>query len=180
VIKGFNSWEIGDARFKLDRRDIVIMNVYDRDEHIRITEDHELFVNEEKITLDADQQEMLVEFYDLTFEIKTEAKFIAKEGAKIGVDGAKLGLKALGYAVKMLFTSYTEDDLERDIEAEAELLEERGEELEDMAERIEDLVEDWERVGLRLKREVPELDELEWLDSDRRYRRRSYGRSRLD
>jgi hypothetical protein len=180
VVKSLNSWEIGLARFKIDDGDILIRHIDDRNQRILITANRELFVNDEQVELNAEQQELLDKFYDLTMQIHSEARDLARDGVKLGAKGAKLGIKAIGLVFRMLFTSYTEDDLEEDIEREAEMIEAKGELLEERAEIIEDLSDEWGETGLKLKSIVPQLDRLEWLESDHRYGRRSYGRSRLD
>ena len=130
---------------------------------VEITEEYELFVNDRQVKLDQDQQELVKEFHVLVTDIVSEGKSLGWEGAKIGVSGAKLGMKAIGRIFKMLFTDYDEDDFERDMERDAEVLEARAEKLEDRAEVIEDMADDLDYVAKELFEAVPELRELEWF-----------------
>lgn len=131
-------------------------------ETVEITEDYELYVNDRLVELDENQQELVREYYDLFDEIIEEAKEIGWEGAKIGVSGAKLGLKALGGLFKVIFTSYDSDDLERDMEREADRLEAKAKVLERKAEQIEDLAEDLEDLAYDMAEDIPEIGELDW------------------
>ena len=54
---------------------------------------------------------------------------IGIEGGKIGLAGAGLGLKAVAGVFKLLTPGYDEDDLERDMEHEAEKLEKKAEKI---------------------------------------------------
>ncbi len=133
------------------------------DEEVEITENYELFINGRRIPLDADQQKLVQEYYDLFMEIVEYAKEIGWEGAKIGVGGAKLGLKAIGGLLKVVFTSYDTEDFERDMEMAAEKLEDRAEVLEKKAAVVEDMAHDLENMTYDLCDEIPQLEELGWF-----------------
>jgi len=162
-VKSFNCWEVDNARYKLDDGSILMTNLDDRDESVVITEDYDLFVNDEQVRLDREQQALVREYHELTYEIVDDAKLMAKEGIKIGLKGAKLGLKAVGGVLKMLMTSYDEDEFEADMEREGEKIEAMGEVLEAKGEVIEKKAERLEEVGEELIEEIPELRELDWL-----------------
>ena len=55
------------------------------------------------------------------------------------------------------------DDLERDMERDAEKLEARAEKLEKKAEKIEQMVDELDELAYEMRREIPELDELGWF-----------------
>ena len=57
------------------------------------------------------------------------AKMLGIEGAKIGAGGVKLGFTAIAKVVKLLSDEYDTDDLEEDLEREAEKLEKKAERL---------------------------------------------------
>ncbi|MFZ5980612.1 MAG: hypothetical protein ACOYVF_08250 [Candidatus Zixiibacteriota bacterium] len=130
---------------------------------VEINEEYELFVNDRQVKLDSEQQKLVEEFYVLAMDIVREGKSLGWEGAKIGVSGAKLGMKAVGRIFKMLFTNYDEDDFERDMERDAEILEAKAEKLEDRAENIEDMADDLKYVTEEMFDIIPELRELEWF-----------------
>lgn len=132
-------------------------------ETVEITQDYELYVNDSRVDLNEDQQELVVAYYDLGMEIIDYAKELGWEGAKIGASGAKLGLKAIGSIFKLIFTGYDTDDLERDLERDAEKIEARAERLEKRAEKIEDMAYELEDLAWEMNREIPELDELDWF-----------------
>jgi len=141
---------------------VLTHNEYDRPE-VEITADYELYVDDERVKLDEDQQKMVTLYYDLAIKLRRQAKEIGWEGARIGAGGVKLGVKALGRVVKMLFTDYDEDDLERDMERDAEKLEDKAEILEKKAEEIERMAEDFEDLTYEMFDDIPELNDLEWL-----------------
>ncbi len=147
----------------LDDATLVIESHDRRDERVEITEDFKLYIDDERVALDEDQQKLVEEFYLRALEIRDKAYNIGWEGARIGVSGAKLGLKAVGRVFKMFLTSYDEDDLEEDMERDAEKLEARAEKLERKANRIEEMVDELDELTYVMKREIPELDELGWF-----------------
>jgi len=156
-------WDAED--FEIDVDDgVIIIEDHGRDDNIlEITPEYELYLNGKLIETDEDQKKLVEEFYLLFFETIDYGKEIGKEGARIGLKGAKLGLKAVGRVFKMIFTSYEAEDLERDMEFEADRLEEEAEELEEMAEKIEEMVEELEDLAYEMQRDIPELRELDWF-----------------
>lgn len=149
-------------RVDLDKRQITIYAEEHDDFEIEINREHELYVDGEKISLDADQQKLVTLYYTQFMELTDEAKDIGWEGARIGLQGAGIGLKAVAGVVKMIFTSYDEDELERDMEREAEKIEARAEELEHRAESIEDMAYELEDTFDGMVDGIPELKELDW------------------
>jgi len=159
----FRSWDTGDAHWRLKDDGILITNTEDRDERVWVTENGELYVNDRQVQLQPEQQANLKEFRDLTYEVSADAKQIAREGVRIGLKGAGLGIKAVGGVLKLLLTGYSEDDLERDMDAEAAKLEVWADALEKKADLVEEKADRMEELGLQLKEEIPELRELDWL-----------------
>ena len=150
--------------FDLDDGSIIITLTDRRSvEIVEITEDYQLYINDEQIELNADQQKLVQEFHIKGMEIVEYAKELGWEGAKIGVSGAKLGLKAVGNVFKLMFTSYDTDDFEREMEREAAKIEARAERLEEKAEKVEDMADDLEEIAWDMEREIPELRELDWF-----------------
>ena len=156
-------WDTDDFEIDVDDGVIIIEDHGRRTNTLEITPEYELYLNGELIKTNEEQKKLVEDFYVLFFETIEYGKEIGYEGAKIGLKGAKLGLKAVGRVFKMIFTGYEAEDLERDMEREAELLEEEAEELEEMAEEIEDMVEELEDIAYELQREIPELRELDWF-----------------
>ena len=154
-----------NTSFDLDDGSIIIIHESrNRGESIvEFTEDYELIIGGEKIHLNAAQQILVEQFYDQSMDILGYAIAIGWEGAEIGLDGAKLGIRAISCVFKLLSPYYDTDDLEREIEREAEKLEDKSERLEDKAEFIEDMVADLEDIAEDLQHEIPELDELGWF-----------------
>ena len=130
---------------------------------VEITEDYELYVNGRLVATDDEQKELLKDYYDLTMEVVEYATQIGYEGAKIGVSGAAIGLMAVGGVFKALMTDYEFEELEDDLEEEAEELEARAEELAEKAEDLEDIAEELADVHDDLRRETPELRDLDWF-----------------
>lgn len=156
-------WEVDDFDIDVDDSVIIIEDHGRRSNVLEITPKFELYLNGDLIETNEEQKKLVEEFYTLFFETVDYGKEIGRKGAKIGIKGAKLGLKAVGRVFKMIFTGYEAEDLERDMEYEAELLEEEAEELEDMAEKIEDMVEELEDIAFDLQRDIPELRKLDWF-----------------
>lgn len=135
----------------------------DIDEEVRITEKHELFVNDHRVKLDAEQQELVDQYYVQMEELIDSAKKIGLEGAKVGVEGAALGVKAVASVFKLLSPDYDTEDLEREMEKAAAKIEAKAAKLEDKAEEIEDQADELEDLHDDLCDEIPELDKLDWF-----------------
>ncbi len=85
------------------------------------------------------------------------------EGLAIGIEGAKLGISAIGRVLRMAFTDYDEDDLERDMERGAEVIEAKAEVLEDRAKELEEMAEDLQDLTYEMCEEIPALTALDWF-----------------
>ena len=162
-ISSLKEWHINDIDFEIDDGSIYVSHDDPLFESVEINEEYELFVNDERVELNAEQQELVTAYYELTFAIIGRAKEIGWEGVKIGLSGAKLALKAVGGVVKMFLTSYDEDDLERDMDREADKLEARAERLEKKADQIEEWAEDLEMVAEQMVETIPEIEKLGWF-----------------
>lgn len=130
---------------------------------VEITRDYELYIDDELVKTDKAQTELLKDYHGQLSDIHGQAKEIGWEGARIGVEGAKIGLLAGLGVLKMLFTDYSEDDLEYDVDLAAEKIEAHAEELEEKAEEIEDMVDDLDDITDDLRAAIPELAELDWF-----------------
>ena len=164
------SWQSDDHRDRghleidLDDGTLIITHEDRRDySTVEITEEYELYIDGRHIKTDKDQQKLLGEYYELVVGFEDAIIDIGKEGARIGISGAALGLKAVGGVFKLLSPHYDSDDLERDIEREAEKIEVKAEKLERQAEQIEDMVDELDDIARELTREIPELDDLGWF-----------------
>jgi Skp family chaperone for outer membrane proteins len=153
---------LDDVSIDIDDGSVILIN-RDRDgDEVEITEDYKLYINGRQIKTTEEQKELLAEYHKLVLEITDCSKKIGLEGAKIGIRGARLGLKAIACVFKLLRSDYDSDDLEREIEAEADKLEAKAEKLEIKAEKIEEMAEDLEDLHEDLIGEIPELAELDW------------------
>lgn len=141
----------------------IIITNEDNNALVEITEDYKLFLDDDEITLNAEQQQLVTEFYTLVVDIKEQGQAVGWEGARIGLDGAKLGAKAIGRLVKMLLTRYDEDDMERDMERDADRIEARAELLEVKAEALEKMAFRIEESSYELFDSVDELRDLDWF-----------------
>jgi len=155
--------EIDDINIEIEDGSVILSEESTFENVVEITEDYELYVNDRQVKLTPEQQDLVEEFHVQVFEVVDEAKYLGWEGAKIGVSGAKLGMKAISRLFKMVFTSYDEDDFERDMERDAELLEGKAEKLEDKAKVIEKMADDLKFITEELFDDVPELRRLEWF-----------------
>ena len=92
----FLDWD-DHTNFEIDDGSVVITHK-ERGEPrstVEITEDHELYVDDERIDLDPKQQALVDRFYDDSMELADQAMRIGAEGAKIGLEGARLGADAV-------------------------------------------------------------------------------------
>ena len=158
---GLNCLE--DVNIDIEGSTLVISPEYDHDFAVEITKDYRLYVNGRRINTNSRQQDLVQQYYDTFFNIVESAKDIGLEGAKIGLKGAKIGMQAVLGVLKLMDEDYDSEDLEAEIEAEAQKLEEEAKDLEKFAEEIEYLAEDFEDIHYSLKEEVPELNELDWF-----------------
>lgn len=77
-----------------------------------ITPQGELLIDGRKVTTNAAQQALLLEY-------RTQVVGIAQAGADIGLQGADLAMKAMGEVVKGVFNGTSEQDIERAVETQA-------------------------------------------------------------
>ena len=155
-------WFNDDTGFDIDDGIIIISH----DDHavVEITEDGKLFVNSYSVEVNKKQEELLREYYDHLMEITEYAEEIGLKGARLGAVGAKIGALAVANLFKLLMSPYYDtDDLEEELEREAELLEEEAELLEERAEELEDLADELEKMHTELKKHISELYELDWF-----------------
>lgn len=136
----------------------------DEEGEVRITEGHELYVNDHRIQLDSKQQELVGDYHDQMMALIDSAKKIGLEGARVGVDGAALGIRAVGNVFKLLSPDYDTDDLEREMEKEAAKIEAKAAKLEDKANDIEDQAEELEDIHDDMIDTIPELADLDWFE----------------
>ena len=162
-VMDLNKWHMDGVKYEIEDGSIFISHHGLRHDRVEITEDGQLYINDGFVKLDREQQRLVGTYYDLTMDIVSQAKDLGHEGARVGIEGAKLGLKAVGGVFKMMFTSYDGDDLDQDMEWEAERLEKKAERLEEKAEDIEELAEELERTVEGMDETIPELRELGWF-----------------
>jgi len=143
---------------------VFITPEYDNEDgEVEITRDYELYVNGRRIRLNKEQEELAADYHETVRSIYKEAVNIGWEGAKIGAEGTALGIKAVVGVFRLLSPDYDEDDLERDLEREAEKLEEKAEDLEEVAEEIEDMTDDLKYAHRKMRGEIKELRQLRWF-----------------
>ena len=130
---------------------------------VEITDSHELYIDDEKIVLDSEQQALVGEFHDQCMDMVDYAKALGLEGARVGVEGAKLGAKAVGGLFKLLLPDYDTDDYEAEMEHEASKIEAKAKRLELRAEEFEDVANELEHTADDLQDAIPELRRLSWF-----------------
>jgi hypothetical protein len=147
--------DISSMEFK--HNSVIITYSEGTPEEVEVTERHELIVDGKQVKLNPDQQKLVSDFYEATRDLIADAKEIGLEGAAVGLQGAKVAVKAVAGVFEMLCTSYTSDDLERDVEREAAKIERRAEKLEVKADKIEAAADNAERLYDRMEDRIPEL-----------------------
>jgi hypothetical protein len=154
---------LDDVKIEIESETLIFSCDYDQDLWVEITSESELYISGKYIPLNRYQRKLVGEYYDQFMLILEQAKVIGKEGAKIGVEGAMIGIMAAKAAVLVILSDYELDDMEQKIEEEAEELEERAGELEQLADELEKQADDFEDLHYTMKKEIEELDELEWF-----------------
>jgi hypothetical protein len=152
-----------DTRIYIRNDDVVIRTEDLAAGKVIITEDFDLIVNRDTLELNEDQQALVFEYYQLVDESIESAKNIGWEGAKVGVSGAAIGVKAVVGVFRMILPNYGPDDLERDMEAEAARIEAKADILEKKAEIIDEKLDKLESIHETLKQDIPELKNLDWF-----------------
>jgi len=163
-------WDDARQTIKIDdeikvyfkHKDLYITHEDEWDEVV-ITREGELFINDDEIKISKKAQKYMHEYYELADASHDKIRDIAKAGAKIGVHGATIGLKAVINVVRLISPTYDGDDLERDMEEEAEKIEKKGEDIEKEAEELEEIMEHIDDVHADLRGAVPELQDLHWF-----------------
>jgi len=136
----------------------------DEEGEVKITEEHQLYVDGHLIKLDPKQEELIGQYHDQMMALLESAKKIGLEGAKIGVEGAALGVKAVANVFRLLSPDYDTDDLEREMEKEASKIEAKASRLEKKADVIEDQAEELEDIHDEMTHQIPELADLDWFE----------------
>jgi peptidoglycan hydrolase CwlO-like protein len=78
-------------------------------------------------------------------------------GVVSGLQGVGVAAAALTGVVNMLFTGYTSDDLERDVERKAAKIEARADRLEAKADKLEMLADEVQDLYDQIEDSIPEL-----------------------
>jgi hypothetical protein len=147
----------------VDHDDILIYDKNDEDDLVEITGDNRLYVKDRLVRTDAEQQALTRDYHDRVIQINKEVRKIACDGAKIGVDGAKIGIKAVVGVFKLILPDYSSEDLDRDMDRESRKIDAKAKKLEAKAAVVDSSVTELERLHYRMKKEIPELNELEWF-----------------
>ncbi|MCB0280867.1 MAG: hypothetical protein KDD94_15285, partial [Calditrichaeota bacterium] len=131
-------------------------------DHVRITSDFELYVNNKKITVSSKEQRLLKRYVRLHEAIIENGINVGLAGAAIGVEGAKIGISSAAMAIKMVFNG-DDDELDERIEKMTKRLERKAERIEERAESIEEDVEELVDLSCELKQRIRELRDIRWF-----------------
>ena len=147
----------GSRSIDFKGKKVIIKYDHGTPRRVEINERHELRVDGSLVKLNHDQQQLVGEFYDKTQQLIEDAKAIGLEGAAIGAQGVGVAAAALTGVVNMLFTSYTSDDLERDVERKAAKIEAKADRLEAKADKLEMLADEVQDLYDQMEDSIPEL-----------------------
>lgn len=157
----FNSIDCNGRNYEFEDDCIYIYNDdYHRD-YIKITEDLELYINGREIETNYFDRRILDEYYDGLREIREMAKELGYDGAKLGLKGAVVGIKAVA-KIPMIILGKS-DEFEKSIEQETEKIEREAEEIEERGEEIEKMADEVDDCEYKLKKRIEELDDLGWF-----------------
>lgn len=144
-------------------RSIVIECEEEPSDFVEITRHYELFINNSQVETDEHQDVLIREYYDVGMEVFEEVKEIGWEGARIGLSGVGIGVKAIVGVARMLLPDYSSEDFENDMEQAGEDIELRAEALEERGEWIDEQLDTLESVHNQLLEAMPELQNLDWF-----------------
>ena len=133
------------------------------DDRVAITPAGGLTINGDTVPLDRGERRLVQDFYGGYVRIEEEAATLGAAGAKLGVAGAALAARALARVVRLSRDDYDEEDLEREMDAEAARMESKGADLEKRGEAIASLVDDLRATVAELRGRIPELGALDWF-----------------
>jgi len=154
-----------DVDIDLEDDGTLVLDPYGyRGESLTISENPVLRVNDEKVKLDDSEKMLVADYYENGMKVVLTAEAMGRAGAKMGVRDAALAVNAIAKVAKLLDAGYDSDDLEREVEAEAESMEEAGKELEEQGEILSDRVDDMGRIAKKMRSRIPEVAELDWSD----------------
>lgn len=154
---------LDEVEIDSDDETITVKDKHSQDQ-FEITASYKLYVNGKLTKTDADEEQLLQDYYELYFDILDYGKRIGMEGAMIGMEGAAIGLKAVAGVFKLLRKDYTSEDLEADIQQKAERIEEKAERLENRAKYLEVMVKEFEQLHHKLGAEIEALSGLGMFD----------------
>jgi len=155
--------EVEEDVYIYQKHDDIIIENEEFDELVTISQEGELFIDEEKIRTSRKEKELLVEYHELATAAFESAEKIAEEGVKIGMKGAELGIKAATGVFKILLPGYTSEDFEQDMEKAAEKVEKKAERLEAKADKLEKMMDHLEDIHDELRDRIDELEDLGWF-----------------
>ena len=147
----------GSRNIHLKGKSVVIKYDSGTPRRVEVNERHELRVDGDLVKLNSDQQRLVGEFYEKIQQLTEDAKAIGLEGAAIGAQGVGVAAAALTGVVNMLFTSYTSDDLERDVNRKAAKIEAKANRLEAKADGLETLADYVQDLYDQMEDSIPEL-----------------------
>jgi len=161
--KGTVDGFLEDADLEIKGSNVYITH-HDNDKTtLKITGSGDLYMDGRKVHINGRGQKLLGQFNHQIRELFDSAEKLGYEAGKIGVDGAHIATSAVSGLVEAFFSEATLDDLEKELEKEAEKIEAKAKKLEKKAEKIEQQAEELEELQAELKEHIEELEELEWF-----------------
>jgi hypothetical protein len=145
---------------------LVLTDTAGSDDRVAITPAGGLTINGDTVPLDRGERRLVQDFYGGYVRIEEEVVTLGAAGAKLGVAGAALAARALARVVRLSRDDYDEEDIEREMEAEAARMESKGADLEKRGEAIASLVDELRGTVTAMRAAIPELDALDWFRVD--------------
>jgi hypothetical protein len=157
----FECWE--NFNIDVEGKTVVINHYGDNSTIVEITEDGELFIDQEKVKTDRQNRALLQDYNLMMRDLIASAEKLGYDAAKVGGRGADLGLEAVSGILEVMCTDLEMDELEESLEKKAQKIEQAAEKLEARADELENQAEELEAVHNKLKDRIDELDQLEWF-----------------
>jgi hypothetical protein len=151
-----------DIDVNLDHGSIIFKHG-DDDGTVEITEGYALIVNGNELHLRQDQRMLVRDYYNSFEAVLDDAKTIGISAAKLGVKGAATAIVEACRALCGESVEADEHSCDRNTDRETARLDEEKAKIERRAERLKRKAENLEKLHVRLREHVSELDRLGWF-----------------
>lgn len=151
-------YSLEDFDIDLDEETIKIKSDLMPGTVIRINEDYQLFINDSPISLNKEEQRILISYYNQATSLLNNAKKVGMESGKFAINTI---VKLAGSGLMAVLTDlFGEEDGKKHFTRTEEEIEAQADEIEALAEKLEKQTKELEDLHCRLFTEVEVLRQL--------------------